>query len=164
LLAQVFLDQYRSAWRSSMLTTSPQRHAGHFLLTAMMRWFARIHGDPVEEFSFFWAIAMSAVKGPALAATSIHPLGQVAAHGTWSAALDQACPRITGIMTPTLSSYRWAWTRSKMDFPVQTRQPDYSGSAGALLHSVPTLFVMEGGYAVEAIGVNVNVLKASEGA
>ena len=86
---------------------------------------------------------------------------------TWSAALEQACQRIADYGAEVLVVSLGVDTY--MEDPIsqfKLDSPDYlaMGRRIAAL-GLPTLFIMEGGYAVEAIGVNaVNVLEGFEGA
>ena len=68
---------------------------------------------------------------------------------------------------PTSSWSRWASTRSRTTRSRKFRlESDDFTTYGARIArlGLPTLFVMEGGYAVEQIGVNaVNVLQGFEG-
>ena len=85
----------------------------------------------------------------------------------WSAALDEACQRIAEYGAEVIVVSLGVDTFK--DDPIsqfKLDSPDYLtiGKRIAALGK-PTLFVMEGGYAVEAIGVNaVNVLEGFEAA
>ena len=71
-------------------------------------------------------------------------------------------------MAPTSLSFRWGVDTFKHDPISQFKldSPDYLAMGARIAHlGKPTLFVMEGGYAVEEIGINaVNVLEGFEGA
>ena len=91
-------------------------------------------------------------------------------HGTgfdaWSAALESGCARGGRTSRRTCSWSRSASTPSGATRSAGSgwRAPDYP-VIGARIRALglPTLFVMEGGYAVEAIGVNaVGVLTGFE--
>ena len=86
---------------------------------------------------------------------------------TWSAALDQACKEIDNygadivVVSLGVDTFK--------DDPIsqfKLDSPDYLAMGERIARlGKPTLFVMEGGYAVEEIGINaVNVLEGFESA
>ncbi|MDP3366689.1 MAG: histone deacetylase family protein, partial [Pseudomonas sp.] len=129
--------------------------------------FASIHGDPAEEFPFFLGYADELGEGAGEGYNFNYPLPMGSSWDTWNAALEQACQRIAeyGAEVVVVS----LGVDTYMEDPIsqfKLDSPDYlaMGRRIAAL-GLPTLFIMEGGYAVEAIGVNaVNVLEGFEGA
>ncbi len=129
--------------------------------------FASIHGDPAEEFPFFLGFADELGEGAGEGYNFNYPLPMGSSWDAWSAALEQACQRIAEYGAEVLVVSLGVDTY--MEDPIsqfKLDSPDYlaMGRRIAAL-GLPTLFIMEGGYAVEAIGVNaVNVLEGFEGA
>lgn len=127
--------------------------------------FTSIHGDPVDEFPFFLGYSDEHGEGPGEGYNFNYPLPMGSLWETWSAALEQACHRISeyGAEVLVVSLGVDTFMHDPISqFKLDT--PDYlaMGRHIATL-DLPTLFVMEGGYAVEAIGVNaVNVLEGFE--
>lgn len=129
--------------------------------------FASIHGDPAHEFPFFLGYADERGEGAGEGCNFNYPLPMGSPWTVWSAALDDACQRIAEygaeivVVSLGVDTFK--------DDPIsqfKLDSPDYlaMGKRIAALGK-PTLFVMEGGYAVEAIGVNaVNVLEGFEAA
>ena len=128
--------------------------------------FLSIHADPAEEFPYFLGAADETGEGAGEGLTANYPLPRGTDYDGWAAALEDACTRIVAFGADALvvslgvdtyegdpiSRFRLAGG----DFPkVGTRL------AGIAL---PTVFVMEGGYAVEALGDNVTgVLRGFSG-
>lgn len=129
--------------------------------------FASIHGDPLDEYPYFLGNADETGEGAGAGSNFNYPLALGSGWTEWSAALDDACDRIAAyapdvlVISLGVDTYKEdPISQFKLD------SPDYlaMGARIAAL-GLPTLFVMEGGYAVEAIGVNaVNVLQGYEGA
>ncbi|RZV43722.1 MAG: histone deacetylase family protein [Acidimicrobiales bacterium] len=129
--------------------------------------FASIHGDPLSEFPYFSGFKEETGAGAGDGATRNYPLLPGTTFQEWVAALDQALREIDeygaealvvslGVDTfadDPISSFRLATE----DFLMVGRR---IGRAG-----LPTVYCMEGGYAVEEIGTNtVNVLIGHEDA
>lgn len=129
--------------------------------------FASIHGDPLVEYPYFLGHADERGEGAGEGFNHNYPL----AHGTgwdgWSAALEDACRKIAAyapdavVVSLGVDTYKDdPISEFKLDSPDYLRMGERIAALG-----LPTLFIMEGGYAVEAIGVNaVNVLQGYEGA
>jgi acetoin utilization deacetylase AcuC-like enzyme len=124
--------------------------------------FASIHGDPRHEFPHFLGYAAETGRGDGEGFNANYPLPPGTPFSIWSDALTDACRRIDGFGPEALvvslgvdtyeadpiSSFKLA----SDDFRT------YGRTIGAL--NIPTVYVMEGGYAIEQIGVNtVNVLR-----
>ncbi len=128
---------------------------------------ASIHGDPAEEFPYFLGYADENGDGPGLNANRNLPLPRGSAATTWFDTLNEALkwavggggtggPAPDALVIPLgLDTY--------VDDPIshfRLESDDYL-QLGKRLAAVglPTVLVLEGGYATEALGVNtVNVL------
>ena len=126
-----------------------------------------IHGDPSFEFPFFLGYADEIGEGAGRGFNYNLPLAAGSDWATWSAALESACQRIA-TYAPDVVLVSLGVDTFKADPISQFKldSPDYlrMGQRIAALGK-PTLFIMEGGYAVEEIGINaVNVLEGFQGA
>lgn len=127
---------------------------------------ANIHADPRVEYPSFLGYADETGSGTGEGYNFNYPLP----HGTdWAAyakAMASACSEISAFAPDALVVSLGLDTfendpisRFKLKTDDYTRMGEMIGQLG-----LPTLFVMEGGYAVDDIGVNaVNVLKGFEG-
>jgi acetoin utilization deacetylase AcuC-like enzyme len=119
--------------------------------------FVSIHADPRTDYPFFWGHADEVGEGEGEGATLNLPLPRGTGWDGYVPALDSALERIAGF-APDLLVVSWGADTFRDDpigfFRLETA--DYAamarriGSAG-----LPTLVVMEGGYAVEALGANL---------
>lgn len=127
--------------------------------------FTSIHGDPRQEFPYFLGYADETGSGPGDGANANFPLRWGSGFDLWSEALDQACKAITAQGAEALVISLGVDTFKEdpiSQFRLESEDYFRIGERIAKL-GLPTLFVMEGGYAVEAIGINaVNVLTAFE--
>ncbi len=127
--------------------------------------FCSLHGHPSQEFPFFLGYEDETGEGEGEGFNVNYPLHWGSGWDTWSGALDDACRRI-GAYGPEALVVSLGVDTFKDD-PISQftlDSPNYLevGQRIAAL-GLPTLFVMEGGYAVEEIGVNaVNVLMGLE--
>ncbi|MBM7063417.1 histone deacetylase family protein [Pseudomonas sp. UL073] len=129
--------------------------------------FTSIHGDPRAEFPFFLGYADETGSGAGEGCNLNLPLSAGSGWELWSAALDTACQRIAEHGAEVLVVSLGVDTFK--DDPIsqfQLDSPDYLRMGARIARlGLPTLFVMEGGYAVAEIGINaVNVLEGFEGA
>ena len=123
--------------------------------------FASIHGDPAHEFPYFLGHADETGNGAGDGYNANYPLMPGTTFDRWLEAFDDALAKITAFGTDALV----------VSLGVDTFEADpissfkltsddfttYGRRIGAL--DLPTVYVMEGGYAVEEIGTNtVNVL------
>ena len=127
--------------------------------------FVSLHADPKDEYPYFLGYADERGTGAGLGATCNYPLPQGTTWATYGAALADACAVITAFRPDALvvslgvDTYEHdpisGFRLTRDDFP-------RLGAAIATL-ARPTLFVMEGGYAVDDIGLNaVGVLQGFE--
>lgn len=115
-----------------------------------------LHGDPREEYPYFLGYADETGIGAGLGFNANFPLPWGTGFPEWAAALEAACRRVEAFAPDMVLVSLGVDTF--MDDPIsqfRLDSPDYLaiGSRIARL-GMPTLFVMEGGYAVEAIGLN----------
>lgn len=125
--------------------------------------FTSLHGDPRREYPCFTGYSDERGEGAGLGFNFNYPLPPGSDWAAWSQALSDAMRVIAGYQPDTLIVSLGVDTFK--DDPISSfklNSDDYLrlGEQLALL-GLPTLFVMEGGYAVEEIGINaVNVLTA----
>ena len=125
-----------------------------------------LHGDPMTEYPFFLGHADEKGAGAGEGFNHNYPLPFETAWQQWSAALEDGCRKVTAY-APDIP-HRLAGRRYFEKDPIsrfKLTSEDYPkiGRRIAAL-GLPTLFVMEGGYAVDEIGVNaVGVLTGFEG-
>jgi acetoin utilization deacetylase AcuC-like enzyme len=125
-----------------------------------------VHADPVEDYPYFVGRADETGAGPGEGFNLNCPLPAGSAWPVWRAAMETCCGRIDAFAPQALV----------VSLGVDTHRDDPSGTfkldsshfvlMGRRLAElgVPTLFVLEGGYAVGVLGVNVaNVLAGFEG-
>ena len=165
--AQAFLDQ--GASRVSILDVDFHHGNGTqdiFYDRADVQ-FLSIHGQPKDAFPFFLGYADETGVGVGEGHTHNFPLPPGAPYSVWGEALGEALTRIRdfGPDAVVISLGVDTFKDDPISF-FKLESEDYlrCGETIASL-GLPTLFVMEGGYAVEDIGINaVNVLQGFEGA
>lgn len=121
-----------------------------------------IHGDPTTEYPFFLGYADEQGQGAGEGYNLNLPLAKGADFAIWSAALGHALDAIASFRADALVVALGVDTFEGdpiSGFKLQS--PDYWRVGQTLARaSLPAVFVMEGGYATEQIGVNVvNVLE-----
>ena len=127
--------------------------------------FASIHGDPMDAFPHFLGGADESGQGAGEGANINYPLPPGTGYTVWSDALSDALARIRSFSPEALvvSLGVDAYKADPISF-FRLECEDYlrvGETIGAM--RLPTLFVMEGGYAIDEIGVNaVNVLEGFE--
>ena len=129
--------------------------------------FLSLHGDPEDAFPYFLGGADETGAGAGEGFNVNYPLPEGCPFEKWAAALEDACNRIAEFGADALVVSLGVDTYK--DDPISFFRLEcedfrtYGGRIAAL--RLPTLFVMEGGYAVEEIGINtVNVLEGFEDA
>ena len=129
--------------------------------------FASLHADPRVEYPYFAGHADERGAGSGLGFTLNLPLPLGTAWPAYAEALDQACRGVAAFGPDALVVSLGVDTFEHDPISqFRLRSDDYLriGERIAAL-ARPTLFVFEGGYAVQAIGVNaVNVLQGFDGA
>ncbi|WP_193369960.1 histone deacetylase family protein [Pelagibius marinus] len=128
--------------------------------------FASIHGHPRQEFPFFLGYEDETGEGAGAGCNANYPLAWGSGFDVWLAALQDACARIAAYGPEAVVVSLGVDTFEKdpiSQFKLKSEDYFVIGQTIARLGK-PTLFVMEGGYAVAEIGVNaVNVLLGFEG-
>ncbi len=127
--------------------------------------FLSIHGHPRTEYPFFLGFADECGEGEGLDYNVNYPLAAGSDVDSWFAALELACGRI-GRFAPdalVISLGVDAFVGDPISkFALQSEDFLRLGERLGRL-GIPALFCLEGGYAVEPIGMNaVNVLTAFE--
>jgi acetoin utilization deacetylase AcuC-like enzyme len=126
-----------------------------------------LHGDPMTEYPFFLGHADERGAGPGEGYNVNYPMPFGTAWAGWSAALEDACTKLAAY-APDVVVVSLGVDTFENDpishFKLVSEDYPKIGARIAKL-GLPTLFVMEGGYAVDEIGVNaVGVLTGFEGA
>jgi acetoin utilization deacetylase AcuC-like enzyme len=119
--------------------------------------FASIHADPATDYPYFWGHADEIGAGDGGGATLNLPLPRGTGWSTYAPALDEALDWIAR-HEPELLIVSYGADTHAADpisfFELQT--DDYPQMARRIAGlALPTVIVMEGGYAVEALGANV---------
>jgi acetoin utilization deacetylase AcuC-like enzyme len=119
--------------------------------------FVSIHADPATDYPFYWGHADETGEGDGEGATLNLPLPRGTGLDAFARALDHACERVAGF-TPDLLVCSFGADTYAGDpishFAIETGDyPALARCIGEL--GLPTLIVMEGGYAVGDLGRNV---------
>ena len=119
--------------------------------------FVSIHADPRMDYPYFWGHADETGAGEGEGATLNLPLPRGTDLGAYLPALDQALAKIAGFGADLLVVSFGADTFAEDPISFFTLQTaDYSKLAKRIAGlGLPTVVVMEGGYAVDALGANV---------
>jgi acetoin utilization deacetylase AcuC-like enzyme len=119
--------------------------------------FASIHADPRTDYPFYWGHADEKGIGAGEGATLNLPLPRGTDTGAFTAALDIALERIAAFAPDILLCSFGADTYAGDPisyFSIETADyPELARRIASL--GLPTAIVMEGGYAVDALGANV---------
>ena len=129
--------------------------------------FLSLHGDPREEYPFFlgWAEERGAGRRRGLQRQLSAALGHgLPGLGRSAGGCLRAGRRLRAGRAAGVAGRRHLQGRPDLQVPAGERRLHHLRRAGSRRLGLPTLFVMEGGYAVEQIGINaVNVLQGFEG-
>ncbi len=124
-----------------------------------------LHGDPMTEYPFFLGHADEKGAGAGEGFNHNYPMPFGTAWEDWSASLEDACARLAAYAPDVVVVSLGVDTFEKdpiSHFKLTSEDFPKIGRRIARL-GLPTLFVMEGGYAVDEIGVNaVGVLTGFE--
>ncbi len=129
--------------------------------------YTSIHADPDFEYPFLLGYADETGEGAGEGANLNLPLPAHAGWNEWAAALEQAFAAVRRFRPDALVVSLGVDTYKADPISQFQLESDHFVQMGERLASLglPTLFVMEGGYAIAEIGVNVvNVLQGYEGA
>ena len=127
--------------------------------------YCSIHGDPMEAFPYFLGFADETGEGLGLDHNLNVPLQRGTDYALWHQALRHALSKIGDFKADVLVISLGVDTFENDPISFFKLKSDDFIDMGRTITSMglPTLFVMEGGYAVEEIGTNtVNVLKGFE--
>ncbi|MBS0392970.1 MAG: histone deacetylase family protein [Proteobacteria bacterium] len=127
--------------------------------------FVSLHGDPAEAFPYFSGYADETGQGVGEGFNLNLPLPRATGFDGWRAALVTGLAAIRSFGADALVVSLGVDTFANDPISFFRLQSDDFSSYGALIAgcAVPTLFVLEGGYAVAEVGVNVvNVLTGFE--
>lgn len=129
--------------------------------------YASLHGDPLDAYPYFAGFADETGAGDGEGATVNVPLPPGTGPGPWFEALDHLVERVRahGSEALVVSLGVDAYKDDPISF-FKLDSPDFTEAGRRIAGlGLPTLFCMEGGYAVEQVGINaVNVLEGFEGA
>jgi acetoin utilization deacetylase AcuC-like enzyme len=129
--------------------------------------FTSLHGAPEDAFPFFLGYADETGAGEGEGANLNLPMPPGTDYAAWSKALDHAIAaiRVWGAQVLVVSLGVDAYKDDPISF-FKLDSPDFMDAGRRIGRmGLPTVFCMEGGYAVEAIGINtVNVLEGFEDA
>lgn len=127
--------------------------------------FASIHADPAMDYPFYWGHADERGEGAGLGTTVNLPLPRGTQIDTYLGAADTACAAVEAHGTELLIlSYGADTFEHDPISHFKLCEADYAviGSRVAAL-KIPTVVVMEGGYAIDALGRNVASLLSGFG-
>ena len=128
-------------------------------------YFASLHGDPVDAFPYFLGYADETGAGAGEGANRNYPMPAGTPWNIWAAALDDSLARIKafGAEAIVVSLGVDTFEKDPISF-FKLSSPDYIRMGEKIAASgLPVLVVMEGGYGVPEIGLNVaNVLRGLE--
>ncbi len=125
-----------------------------------------LHGHPCMEYPFFLGYEDEIGAGAGIGFNHNYPMPHGTTFATWNNALQDACKKIAAYKPDALVVSLGVDTFK--DDPISQfllDSPDFIDIGKTIKKlAAPTLFIMEGGYAVEPIGINaVNVLMGFEG-
>jgi len=128
--------------------------------------FLSLHGDPSDAFPHFLGYADEIGTGVGEGYNHNYPMRPGTRFKTWGAALEDACRKIANYAPDALVISLGVDTFEHDPISFFKLASDDFKRYGVTIASLnlPTLFIMEGGYAVEEVGLNtVNVLEGYEG-
>lgn len=129
--------------------------------------YASLHGDPRNAFPHFLGYADETGAGEGQGYNHNYPMAPGTPYRSWAEALQDACRQITAYAPDVLivSLGVDTFEHDPISF-FKLKSADFIHYGGLIADlKLPTLFVMEGGYAIAEIGINtINVLTGFEGA
>jgi acetoin utilization deacetylase AcuC-like enzyme len=129
--------------------------------------FASLHGAPQDAYPFFLGYPDETGQSAGEGTNFNYAMPPGTPYGVWSGALDDAIAKITawGAEALVVSLGVDAYKDDPISF-FKLESDDFTDAGrriGAM--KLPTVFCMEGGYAIDAVGINtVNVLEGFKGA
>ncbi len=128
--------------------------------------FSSLHGDPTEAFPHFLGHADEIGKGGGKGFNINYPMPKNTSYAQWKKSLNKAIIQVDKFKPDFLLISLGVDTFEKDPISFfKLKSNDYF-DVGKIISSLnlPTLFIMEGGYAINEIGINtVNILKGFEG-
>lgn len=129
--------------------------------------YASLHGDPLDTYPYFAGFADETGAGEGEGTTVNVPLPPGTGYDRWAEALDGLLARVRGFGAEALvvSLGVDAYKDDPISF-FRLDSPDFADAGRRIGRlRLPTVFCMEGGYAIEQVGVNaVGVLEGFEDA
>ncbi len=128
--------------------------------------YASVHGDPNDAFPHFLGWADETGEGDGAGTNANYPMAPGTKFDEWFAAFNDACEKIAafGAEALVISLGVDTYENDPISFFKLTSDDFTTYGARLAEMNLPTVFLMEGGYAVEEIGINaVNVLQGFEG-
>lgn len=129
--------------------------------------FVSLHGEPLDAYPYFLGYADETGEGKGEGFNVNYPMPRGTNYARWGKALESACKRIKsyGAEALVVSLGVDTYKDDPISFFKLTSSDFKTYGARIAKLRLPTLFIMEGGYAIEDIGINtVNVLEGFEGA
>ncbi len=129
--------------------------------------FLSIHGEPEHTYPHFLGYVDEVGEGKGEGFNVNYPIAPGGKFDVWGAALGDACKRIKAYAPDVLVVSLGVDTfKDDPISPLKLESQDFITYGGVIAKlKLPTLIVMEGGYAIDAIGINtVNVLEGFENA
>lgn len=124
--------------------------------------FASLHGAPQEAYPYYLGYKDETGQGAGQGCNLNYPMTAGTGYDVWSAALDDAIARITawGAEALVLSLGVDAYKEDPISF-FRLESDDFTDAGRRIGRmKLPSVICMEGGYAIEAVGINtVNVLE-----
>ncbi|SLN57899.1 Acetylpolyamine aminohydrolase [Roseovarius litorisediminis] len=124
--------------------------------------FLSLHGDPMDAFPHFLGHAEETGIGAGAGLTANYPMRPGTGYAAWKAALEDAIARIHAYKPDLLIISLGVDTFQNDPISFFKLTSDDFTDYGQLLGNMglPTVYVMEGGYAVDEVGINtINVLQ-----
>ncbi|MBV8686758.1 MAG: histone deacetylase family protein [Alphaproteobacteria bacterium] len=119
--------------------------------------FVSIHADPASDYPFYWGHSDETGSGAGAGATLNLPLPRGTAFAAYDRALAQALERVAAFRPDLLLCSYGADTHEGDPISFfELRTGDYAPLARRIASlGLPTVILMEGGYAIDALGANV---------
>ena len=119
--------------------------------------FISIHADPASDYPYFLGYADETGEGAGVGFNVNYPLPRGTEWGKWSEALESACKRLQAFKPDILVVSLGVDTFKEdpiSEFKLESEHYLRIGERIARL-KLPTVYLMEGGYAIDEIGTNV---------
>ena len=169
--AAVVADMFRAQGAGRVAVLDIDFHSGNGTQDIFYRrgdvMYASIHGDPLDTYPYFAGFADEIGEGEGEGTTINVPLPPGTPYAPWAEALDGMISRIRdwGAEALVVSLGVDAYKDDPISF-FKLDSPDFMDAGRRIGRmGLPTVFCMEGGYAIEQVGLNtVNVLEGFEDA